>query len=584
VSAQHPKVRGLDLFRPASLADFGNSAKALQWLIGGKLMAAQELLARAYGHASVYALKAALRSFGAPGPFEQDLFKNRQFELATARRTRLRHFVAQHINVAHGLSPERKELVVELGLHDTPLVHRELVSIVKKAVGLIEKENWHWRNAIRFAELYAYPLPHVVGLESLVHNGSVSRYDPSNMLESLGQSRAASLFMAERPLIQADETILEFLREALADVDDSWLGADRIAEFAPSLSDAVRELQGLATWTSADDETDSDFGDEALDELWLEIDARRDKPWELTPLLAEHLLDYGELERLAPVWSELNRQVFATMENWHKKLAVTSGELRSAEEEILGFSGRVYLSFSLVSDGDEDDASRSMTLWRFRAVLVSEGDDKLFHAKVVMKGLVVEPSFAWTCPSEESFLNDMEWNNYDDVWGVITHSFLPSRGFENIMAFANQRRDESFIIIDEFASSCKLDDEKLCAVMRSFLNAFEEPVDWAHTNLSRMDEMWEPELDDEPLCVYMRPTVVLVPDSLDKIALELDRSGLKEVHTQFSKLNHKFHVNTESGPRAVDVLVYDNARYGQIGIDAWKQHWAGITEARRRSG
>lgn len=56
-------------FRPVSIPDFQNYAKALAWLAELPLQRAQELLARIYGYSGLHELQQIMKSPGIPGPF-----------------------------------------------------------------------------------------------------------------------------------------------------------------------------------------------------------------------------------------------------------------------------------------------------------------------------------------------------------------------------------------------------------------------------------------------------------------------------------------------------------------------------------
>jgi hypothetical protein len=168
----------------------------------------------------------------------------------------------------------------------------------------------------------------------------------------------------------------------------------------------------------------------------------------------------------------------------------------------------------------------------------------------------------------------MEWNNYDDVWGVITHKVLPSNGFRSIEEFVRARSDESFLVIDEIAASRTLTAKSLKAVISAICQELQESAyDWGYLGLSRNWEDSEDEIEETPFCPAFLPTVVLVPTSMDKIDIELNRSSIEEAKALFSKLNRKLKVvDSCLKERAVEVILYDNGEYGDIGIRAWRKY------------
>jgi hypothetical protein len=573
VSRTSPTHPSADLFRPTSLSDFSATARAIQWLIGGKLTAAQELLARIYGHASAYALRAALNVRGLPGPFDEDLWDSGEYEVVKSRVSRVSHFVDKHVTVVTELSLERKELLNELHLFSIPSQQRRSLILVKKAVKLIEDERWHWRNAIRFVELYCREFPQVSGLEALVRETATSQYQPARMFEALGLVRAPSLFMAGREVVEISDELRSYLAEVYGAFGSEWPDAEAFKKFAPTLVDAIRYTEGFATFrVEIEDSTPDD-----VYALEAEINARADKPWELTPLLKKYLAAHTELERVAPVWSDCIRQAFATHQLSNDTAAVKGGPLRSEHEKALGYKGSLYLSFSLEGE-DEADDQRCMALWRFRAVFLSDGKEASdpATAEIVLNGLIVEPHYAWTYPDEGTFLSLMEWNNYDDVWGVITHKVLPSNGFRSIEEFVRARSDQSFLVIDEIAASRTLTANSLKAVISAIGQELQESAhDWGYLGLSRNWEDSEDEIEEIPFCPAFLPTVVLVPTAMDKIDLELNRSSTEDARALFSKLNRKLKVvDSCLKERAVEVILYDNGEYGDIGIRAWRKYWS----------
>jgi tetratricopeptide (TPR) repeat protein len=135
-------------FRPSSLDDFNQYAKALSRLIEEPLQRCHQLLARAYGYEDLHAMQLAMREpAGRAGPFGRTVlddltifFSEPQFiEGIRSRSDRLLDLVAQYKQLGESQQlSARYAKVRELGLFDTPAEQRIASKRVFNALNILE--------------------------------------------------------------------------------------------------------------------------------------------------------------------------------------------------------------------------------------------------------------------------------------------------------------------------------------------------------------------------------------------------------------------------------------------------------------
>jgi hypothetical protein len=135
------------VFRPASSDDFNRYAGNLQWLLEIKLSEAKELLAQIYGFSGLHDLQKNMETPGSPGPYWDD---SQADWAATAadplwevpgigeRTSHARDVWLRWRSENSDRPTARQNLIIDLGLTDSPPSHRECFRRVREFVAGID--------------------------------------------------------------------------------------------------------------------------------------------------------------------------------------------------------------------------------------------------------------------------------------------------------------------------------------------------------------------------------------------------------------------------------------------------------------
>lgn len=572
-------------FRPASFEDFSAYVRTLRMVLDVPLQHCQTLLAQIYGYSGLHELKAILKTPGAAGPFEEDMYLvARGYEVSPRRRARAAKILERDSRVSFKAQLSLgsfEELVFQLGLFERPSNHKQTAKLIAEAVALVMTQGWAFSSALKLVKCFTPRVKYDMARLSEFEFAD-TLFDPLRQSESVRTYREPYLYL--RDLKQNVD--LEVLAKA------GWPGFASL--------DNVHPHSRFSEWTGDWsfhfwEELCPEFADEPDDEAAQEADDFIKDPNPKAAARNFYLKQFPYITELAQNFDAIARTSFANelIEQQQRRL-VLEESFQLPEDLNIAESGQSVICSVHLGESTTVDQFDDLVFWDYHATFCIEDAAGAWVPLALMKGILIEPYRGKYRVSEHNFQWEMDAHSamLNDVWKVLTFEFFSQARYRNLSGYLRERPGTSFAVVHVEIHPAYRGKGLLPWLMNGFLSVFDgQPFSnldhgWSSSGLERAESWYDLEEDvsERDATIQIYPPAVLIfpvagarperntvrPENFLLIgspAKVRNRKVDKEVEARRAKLESHFlslrgQLYLESlGDETVDVLVYDPWSY-----------------------